>query len=136
MLFKIYEGQHILVHSEIVEGDITVVNSLLDGSTLPCRHSSGDQVDFGAAIVKGHALCKVLEDFESCIAFQLMKHALKSVPLELENFSFNLSNIASPTNGLRLLVAQLGFSKGPLPFLLNPFKDSEFSWLLCGNSAC
>ena len=139
MVFKVEEGQHVLVHSEIIEGEVIVVNSLLDGSTLPCRHKKGDQVEFGAAIIKGQALCKVLEDFQSCIAFKLDETFLSDCsPGAVETFNSTTYQVIAPPIQLALGLwsLSLGLTERAIGFFaFNPFKDSQLSKDSCAETA-
>ncbi len=139
MYFKVEEGQHILVHSEIIEGEVIVVNSLLDGSTLPCRYKKGDRVEFGAAIIKGQALCRVLEDFQSCIAFKLDETFLSDCsPGTVEIFNSSTYQVIAPPIQLALGLwsLSLGLTERAIGFFaFNPFKDSQFSKDSCAETA-
>ena len=76
---------HVFLESKVVEGEIVVLNRLIDGDWRPRRHRAGDHVHPGAFLIKGQGVLEVLQELES--------HNIYQVPLAVDQYKLQVSRI-------------------------------------------
>ena len=137
-LYTIKTDSHVFLHSRLVKGELLVVNTLVDGSTLPFKLLPGDEIQFGTSVLQGDALCEVLEAFAETPVLTIndAQHLL-SLQSSGSVSRRQYRVIASPIQlgfGLWSLVS--GFTERAVAVLaFDPFKDIEASNLSSGETA-
>ena len=69
--YQLNEGFHVYLGSRLLEGELVVLNSLADGSTLPFKVGPGDILPFGCTVLHGSAVAEVAVAFVDVPAFQI-----------------------------------------------------------------
>jgi len=69
--YNLTSGNHVYLPSIIVDGELVVLNSLSNGSSLPKKVGRGDQLSFGCSVLRGFAKCRTLETFDDISAFHI-----------------------------------------------------------------
>lgn len=62
---------HAFQESQVIEGEVMVLNHLYDGNWQPQRLSAGDAIHEGAFIIKGHGTLEVIKPIDAHSAYQL-----------------------------------------------------------------
>jgi soluble P-type ATPase len=63
--YRIHPNSHVYLESRVVEGDIIVLNRLVDGDWRPRRPAVGETVHPGAYLLNGQAILEVVEPLQS-----------------------------------------------------------------------
>ena len=69
--YELNQGSHVYLDSRLLEGELVVLNSLADGSTLPLMVGPGDVLPFGCSVLHGSAVAEVAVAFADIPAFQI-----------------------------------------------------------------
>ena len=69
--YNLTSGNHVYLPSIIVDGELVVLNSLSNGSSLPMNVGRGDKLPFGCSVLNGFAKCRILETFDDISVFQI-----------------------------------------------------------------
>jgi hypothetical protein len=69
--YELNQGSHVYLESRLLDGELVVLNSLADGSTLPFMVVPGDIVPFGCTVLHGSAVAEVAVAFVDVPAFQI-----------------------------------------------------------------
>lgn len=69
--YELKPGSHVYLVSRLLEGELVVLNSLADGSTLPLMVGPGDFLPFGCSVLHGSAVAEVAVAFVDVPAFQI-----------------------------------------------------------------
>lgn len=69
--YELNQGSHVYLGSRLREGELVVLNSLADGSTLPFMVVPGDILPFGCTVLHGSAVAEVAVAFVDVPAFQI-----------------------------------------------------------------
>ena len=69
--YELNQGSHVYLDSRLLEGELIVLNSLADGSTLPLVVVQGDSVPFGCTVLHGCGVAEVAVAFVDVPAFQI-----------------------------------------------------------------
>ena len=137
-LYNIKTDSHVFLHSRLIKGELLVVNTLVDGSTLPYRLLPGDEIQFGTYVLQGDALCKVLDTFEKTPVLTIHDANNQS---KLRSSSARSQKryraFASPLQlGFGLWSLLGGFTERAIAVLaFDPFKDIQSSNLSSGETA-
>ena len=138
-LYNIQPKSHVFLHSKLIEGELIVVNVLVDGSTLPFKLLPGDEIEFGTSVLQGEALCEVLHPFsDSAILTIQESDATASTSAADENSFQGLYRVLSSPLQLGFGVWSLlnGLTERAIAVLgFDPFKDIESSKLSSGETA-
>ena len=137
-LYSITKDSHVFLHSRLVEGELLVVNTLVDGSTLPFKLLPGDVVQFGTSVLEGDALCEVLDPFSQTPVLTI--HDAQHLPFSRSSGAATRSQfrtVASPIQlGFGLWSLLGGFTERAVAVLaFDPFKKIESSNLSSGETA-
>tara|TARA_A100001011_G_scaffold373601_1_gene433204 strand:+ start:806 stop:2950 length:2145 start_codon:yes stop_codon:yes gene_type:complete len=129
MLYSITIGQHVFLHARLVKGELLVVNALLDGSSLPLRLVVGDEINFGAYVLQGEAVCEALQSFSEAPVLSIeetiwSETSSNSPGAPLENLYRSLAPPLQLGFGMWSLVN--GLTERAISFLaFNPLNESE-----------
>ena len=137
--YVLNNGCHVYLTSRLLEGELVVLNSLADGSTLPFRALPGDILPFGSSILHGNALAEVTTPFADIPAFQIQTTLFKEESLNqyLQSVS-SLYRLFVPPIQLGLAAWSLfsGFTERAIGVLaFNPAEDTERSKLSSAETA-
>ena len=137
-LYNIKTDSHVFLYSRLIKGELLVVNTLVDGSTLPFKLLPGDEIEFGTYVLQGEALCKVLETFEKTPVLTIHDAQNKSISQSSSELSQKRYRaFASPLQlGFGLWSLLGGFTERAIAVLgFDPLKDIQSSNLSSGETA-
>ena len=138
-LYRISQSCHVFLHSKIVQGELVVVNNLLNGSPLPFKLLPGDVVQFGASILKGSAICEVIHPFENSDTLALHDTLFNNQSDEDNALTLPTlyQQVAPPIQlGLGLFSLYFGLTERAIAFFsFNPFTESERSKISSAETA-
>jgi len=113
---------HIFLNSTLVEGEIIVINRIVDGDWRPQRKKAGDSIDAGSMIIKGSGTLRVdniLEDHDAYIGI-IQTKATKLTATKVDKNLERYNDIATPlllsAGGLTMLFGTFERSLGIFQF--------------------
>lgn len=127
---------HVLLESMVVEGEIIVLNRVVDGDWRPHRIKAGSIIQPGAFVIQGDAILRVLKSYSSHTAYAMAsvedseepdESGEESSPLEITNELIN--KVIKPiTIGGGLLSYGLGAGEAAISLLkFDPVEDFSIS---------
>lgn len=129
--YRVDNHSHVFLESDVVEGEIVVLNRLVDGDWRPRRLRPGDTVHPGAFLIQGHAVLEVLQDLETHASYQIplaieeSKHHVARVEEKLETYNRVMTPVLLGVGGLWFALGGVERALGVLQF--NPIHDWEAS---------
>lgn len=131
MRYRVDIHSHVFLESQLIEGEMIVLNRLYDGDWQPRRLTAGDAVHEGAFIIKGHGTLEVIKPIHAHSAYQLSETLERPTihTASSEGILRNYNNVMTPAlltaGGLSLALGQPERALGLLQF--NPLYDWETS---------
>lgn len=129
--YRVDLHSHVFLESKVVEGEIVVLNRLVDGDWRPRRRRAGDHVHPGAFLIKGHGVLEVLQELNSHHTYQVplaveeSKLHVSRVEEGLETYNRVMTPVLLGLGGLWLWLGAVERALGVLQF--NPVHDWETS---------
>ncbi len=113
---------HIFLNSTVVEGEVIVINRIVDGDWRPQRKKAGDSIDAGSMIIKGAGTLRVddiIEDHDAYIGI-IQTKATKLTATKVDKNLEKYNEIATPlllgAGGLTMLFGTFERSLGIFQF--------------------
>ena len=107
------QKEHVYLPSRLLQGELVITNSMVDGSSLPFRIVAGYFLPFGAFVLSGEGRCEVVESFSQIDLFQIddtRLHEMKLSGLQ-QRLSYLYSILVPPAQlGLGLWSFFTGFT--------------------------
>jgi hypothetical protein len=129
--YSVKQKEHVYLPSRLLQGELVITNSMVDGSSLPFRIVAGDFLPFGAFVLSGEGRCEVVESFSQIDLFQIDDTRLQEMKLSglQQRLSYLYSVLVPPAQlGLGLWSLFTGFTERAIGLLaFNPIEDSERS---------
>ena len=129
--YRVDLHSHVFLESKVVEGEIVVLNRLVDGDWRPRRRRAGDHVHPGAFLIKGHGVLEVLQELGSHHTYQVplaveeSKLHVSRVEEGLETYNRVMTPVLLGLGGLWIWLGAVERALGVLQF--NPVHDWETS---------
>lgn len=129
--YRVENHSHVFLQSRLIEGEIVVLNRLVDGDWRPRRLRAGDIVHPGAFLIKGHAVLEVLRELNTHASYQVplaieeSKHHIARVEEKLEVYNRVMTPLLLAVGGLWFALGAVERALGLLQF--NPIHDWETS---------
>ena len=79
--YGLVSRDHVYLPSQLVDGQVLVLTTLNDGSSLPQLFKAGDVLPFGSQVIRGEATCEVLTVFADIPEFQVKDTLLEDFEL-------------------------------------------------------
>ena len=137
--YRLIDADHVYLPSRVVQGELVVINSLSDGSSLPFRVVPGDSLVFGAYVLSGDGICEVVQSYSEISAFQIEDTLLEESALSaFQKRMSSLYELLFPPVQLGFGVWSLlnGLTERAIGLLaFNPSEDSERASLSSAESA-
>jgi len=125
--YRVDNHSHVFLESTVIEGEIVVLNRLVDGDWRPRRLRPGDEVSPGAFLIKGHGVLEVLNELDSHPHYQIplaieeSKHHVAPVEEKLELYNRVMTPLLLAVGGLWFALGAVERALGLLQF--NPVHD-------------
>lgn len=129
--YRVDNHSHVFLESRVIEGEIVVLNRLVDGDWRPRRLQPGDEVHPGAFLIKGHGVLEVLSaldnhpHYQIPLAIEESKHHVTRVEERLEAYNTVMTPLLLGIGGLWFALGAVERALGLLQF--NPIHDWENS---------
>jgi len=125
---------HIFLNSTVVEGEVIVINRIVDGDWRPQRKKAGDSIEAGSMVIKGSGTLRVddiIEDHDAYIGI-IQTKATKLTATKVDKNLEKYNEIATPlllgAGGLTMLFGTLERSIGIFQFdPVNAWSTSNIS---------
>lgn len=131
--YRVASHSHVFLESRVIEGEIVVLNRLVDGDWRPRRLRPGDEVYPGAFLIKGQGVLEVINElnmhphYQIPLAIEESKHHLTRFKEKLKIYNRLMTPLLLGVGGLWFALGAVERALGLLQF--NPIHDWETSIL-------